>query len=321
VTTIAAHLYKDGRAAGPLALDGAHLRPKGKDFVWIGLHDPTRAELDTLGKRFGLHPLAVEDAFQLHQFPKVDIYGDNIFVVMRSARLRQGAIIYAETHVFAGPGYIITIRHGDAPAHGLRNRLERDPVLLAHGIDRVLHGILDFHVASYLPMVDRIEVELEELEKRAFDTVSLTRFEIARIFDLRRQLLRFSRILDAMSEVCGRLEHLQLAYLSQELRLYYRDTHDHVRRVAAMVEGLREVLASVFEVSALLEQQKQSAISRKLAAWAAILAVPTAVAGVYGMNFDHMPELHWRYGYLLILVGMAGLCVYLYARFRKSGWL
>ncbi|RYG01342.1 MAG: magnesium transporter, partial [Caulobacteraceae bacterium] len=142
MSVIAAHLYKDGQRLLALALDGSDPASAAGEFVWIGLHDPSRREMDALGEMFGLHPLAVEDAFQLHQFPKVDVYGDKIFVVVRSTRLRQGVIIYAETHVFAGPGYIITVRHGDGPAHGQRAKLERDPELLAHGVDRVLHGVL-----------------------------------------------------------------------------------------------------------------------------------------------------------------------------------
>jgi magnesium transporter len=251
----------------------------------------------------------------------VDVYGDKVFVVVRSAHLRQGAIVYAESHIFAGPQHVITVRHGQGRAHPLRERLEAAPDLLGRGVDSVLHGVLDFQVSSYLPVVDRIEDELLDLEKRAFESSSLTMLEIARIFDLRRQLLRFGRVLGAMSEVCGRLEHLQLPYLCPEMRLYYRDSHDHVRRVEGMVEGLREVLGSVFEVSALLEQQRQSAITRKLAAWAAILAVPTAVAGLYGMNFDYMPELRWKFGYFLTIILIAAVCLYLYRRFRGAQWL
>lgn len=322
MSIVAAYVYKDGRRLRQAAIDvGAPAALKPGEFVWIGLLDPSRGELAALQARFGLHPLAVEDAFQLHQLPKVDVYGDNLFIVVRSAHLRQGVIVYAESHIFAGPQHVITVRHGEGRAHPLRDRLEAAPDLLARGIDSVVHGVLDFQVASYLPLVDKIEDELLDLEKRAFESSSLTRLEIARIFDLRRQLLRFGRILGAMSEVCGRLEHLQLAYLCAEMRLYYRDSHDHVRRVEGMVEGLREVLGSVFEVSALLEQQRQSAITRKLAAWAAILAVPTAVAGLYGMNFDYMPELKWRFGYFAVVGRIVGLCLYLFRRFRRAQWL
>ncbi len=317
MTVLAAYVYKDGKRVR----DGASATPLGPgEFVWIGLVDPAKAELEVLQQRFELHPLAVEDAFQLHQLPKVDVYGDDLFVVTRAAHLKQGVIVYDESHVFAGAQHIITIRHSPGKPHPLRERLEGAPDRLGRGIDAVLHGVIDFQVQSYLPVVDRIEDELVELEKRAFES-SLTNIEIARIFDLRRQLLRFGRILGAMSEVCFRLEHLTPPYLSPQMRLYYRDTHDHVRRVEGMVEGLREVLSSVFEVSALLEQQRQSAITRKLAAWAAILAVPTAVAGIYGMNFEVMPELDWAFGYFLVLAVIAGTCLYLYLRFRRAGWL
>lgn len=318
MSVVAAYVYKDGQRKR-VATDASRL--SSGEWVWIGLLDPSRAELEALQDKFGLHPLAVEDAFQLHQLPKVDVYLDKVFIVARAAQLKAGAITYAESHIFIGPQHVITVRHSSGRRYPLRERLEAAPELLERGIDAVVHGVLDFHAESFLPLVDKIEDELLELEKRAFESTSLTRIEIARIFDLRRQLLRFSRILGAMSEVCGRLEHLQLPYLSPDMRLYYRDTRDHIRRVEGMVEGLREVLGSVFEVSALLEQQRQSAITRKLASWAAILAVPTAVAGLYGMNFDHMPELHWRFGYFLVLAVVAAVCFGLYFRFKRANWL
>jgi magnesium transporter len=184
----------------------------------------------------------------------------------------------------------------------------------------VLHAVLDFIVDGYLPIVEDIEEDVLEMERHALDAF-LSRTEVARIFNLRRELMRFRRILGPMEEVASRLEHHDVPCIDKDVRLYFADVRDHVRRVSALVDGLREVLSAVFEAANLLEQQRQGTITRRLAAWAAILAVPTAIAGIYGMNFDHMPELHWRYGYALTVAVIVAICVVLFVQFRRSKWL
>jgi len=180
--------------------------------------------------------------------------------------------------------------------------------------------VLDFIVDGYLPIVEAIEEDIVEMERRTLDAF-LSREEVSRIFNLRRELIRFRRVLGPMEEVANRLEHHDLPCIDSEVRLYFRDVRDHVRRVSVLVDGLRDVLSSVFEVSSLLEQQRQGQITRSLAAWAAILAVPTAIAGIYGMNFEFMPELHWKYGYAAVVALIVAICVFLYTRFKKSQWL
>jgi magnesium transporter len=323
MSVVAAYVYRRGQRVRPVALDGAgslgDLAPD--EFVWIGLTDPAEAELKVLQDSFRLHPLAVEDANHAHQLPKVDVYGDQLFVVAKTARLDAQRIVYGETDIFVGGSFIITVRHGSTRAHTeLRDHLEAAPTLLSHGVDYVLHAVLDFIVDGYLPIVDAIEDEVLEMERRTLDNF-LSRPEIARLFTLRRELIVFRRMLGPMEEVCGRLEHLELPCLDPEVRPYFRDAFDHVRRVESRTDGLREVLSSVFEAATLLEQQRQGAITRKLAAWAAILAVPTAVAGIYGMNFDHMPELRWSYGYPAVLALIVGVCIGLYIRFKRANWL
>jgi magnesium transporter len=322
MTVIAAYVYRDGKRArqvefsAPASLDLA----KG-EFAWIGLFEPDEAELKLLKERFGLHPLAVEDAAQAHQLPKVDVYGDQLFVVAKTAHLEEDGIGYGETDIFVGPHHIITVRHGSARAHHeLRGQLEAAPSHLRHGADYILHAVLDFIVDGYLPIVEAIEEEVLAMERRALDAF-LSREEISRIFNLRRELIRFRRIMGPMEQVAGQLEHHDMPCVDIEVRPYFRDVGDHVRRVASLIEGLREVLGSVLEVSSLLEQQRQGTITRRLAAWAAILAVPTAVAGIYGMNFDIMPELRWKYGYPLVVGAITAICVYLYSRFKRARWL
>lgn len=322
MSIVAASAYVDGKLVRALRLeDPASLAPREGEFVWIGLVEPDEAELRVLQRVFQLHPLAVEDALNARQTPKVDIYGDQLFVVAKTAHLENDQIEYGETDFFVGRRHLITVRHGSARAHtALRAQLEAAPALLSHGVDYVLHAVLDFIVDGYMPIVDAIEDELHTFERRALDAF-LSRAEIARIFNLRRSLMKFKKLLGPMSQVASELEHHELPCIDNEVRAYFRDVRDHIQRTETLVDGLREVLTSVFEISSLLEQQRQGAITRQLAAWAAILAVPTAIAGVYGMNFEHMPELKWAYGYYGVLAAIMVICALLYRRFKKTGWL
>lgn len=322
MSVVAAHLYRDGKRAGTVSLD-APLRcaEDRSEFVWIGLVEPTEEELRKLQDNYGLHPLAIEDALKAHQLPKVEIFGEQLFIVARTAHLEDDHILYGETAIFVSEHYIITVRHGSARAHSeLRRQLEASPALLQLGVDYVLHAILDFIVDGYLPIIETIEEDVLENEQRILDSF-LGRDEVRRLFRLRRELTRFQRVLGPMSEVSNRLTFLELPSLDPEVRPYFRDVHDHVRRVETRVASLREILTSVFETSNLLEQQRQSAITRQLAAWAAILAVPTAIAGIYGMNFEHMPELETRYGYFVVVGVILVLCSILFYRFKRAGWI
>ena len=322
MSIIAASLYRNGKRIGPVSLDQpVRCATDRSEFVWIGLFEPSETELRQLQENYDLHPLAIEDALLAHQLPKLDIYGDQLFVVARPAHLADGQICYGETSVFVGDTFIISVRHGSERAHsGLRQQLESSPGLLQHGVDYVLHAILDFIVDGYLPIVEAIEEEVLETEQRTLDAF-LEREEIGRLFTLRRELIRFQRVLGPMHEVCNKLTHVPLPALDREVRPYFQDVLDHVRRVETRVGGLREILTSVFEAANLLEQQRQGVITRQLAAWAAILAVPTAIAGIYGMNFANMPELKTDYGYFIVLGVIGLLCSGLYVRFKKARWL
>ncbi len=322
MTVVAAYLYQHGKRVRPVAIDERINCPEDKtEFVWIGLVDPTAEELQVLQETYNLHPLAVEDARKGDQLPKVDIYGDQLFVVARTAKLEVDEIGYGETAIFVGHSHLISVRHGSARGHGaLRDHLEAAPSLLIHGVDYVLHAVLDFVVDGYLPIVETIEDEVLAMEQRTLDNF-FDREDINRIFKLRRELIRFQRVLGPMSEVAGKFVRLDLPCIDAEARPYFSDVLDHVRRVQVMVGGLGEVLTSVFEFSNLLEQQRTGAITRQLAAWAAILAVPTAIAGIYGMNFEHMPELKTEYGYFVVLGVILLACTMLYMRFKRVGWL
>jgi magnesium transporter len=322
VPVIAAYLYRHGRRVREVSIDERVDCPSDRsEFVWIGLSDPCDEEFDTLCELYGLHPLAVEDALKDGQLPKVDVYGDQLFVIGRTAHLADGHIVYGQTATFLGHSHIITVRQGSTRSHTpLREHLEAAPDLLGKGGDYVLHAVLDFIVDGYLPLMTALEEEVAAMEQRMLDTF-LNRAEIARIFSLRRDLMRFDRILVPMEEVARKLARNDLPCVDIEARHYFSDVLDHIRRIEAMASGLREVLTSVFEFSNLIEQQRTGVITRQLAAWAAILAVPTAIAGIYGMNFEHMPELRSTYGYPITLGVILTICSGLYWRFRRTRWL
>ena len=321
MSVVASYVYKDGQRARAAPLTDQGLTLAKGEYLWIGLHEPTDEESDILVRRFKLHPLAVEDAMTAHQIPKLEVYGSELFIVARTAQGQGDHIVYGETHIFVGANYVVTIRHGSARGHTqLRAQLEASPQQLKHGPDFILHGVLDFIVDGYIPIIDAIEDKVLEMEQVALDSF-LSRDDITRLFLLRRELLKFSRILGPMEEVAVKLQSLDLPCIDREVRPYFRDVADHVRRVASRAGVLRDILASVFEASNLLEQQRQGVITRKLAAWAAILATPTAVAGIYGMNFEHMPELRWTYGYPAVMGLILVICIGLYVTFKRSKWL
>jgi magnesium transporter len=321
MTVIASYTYKNGRRHEEVPLEAAEAPGNKNEFIWIGLHEPSAAEMETLRTRFNLHPLAVEDALNLHQTPKIEAFGNQIFVSVKSARLEGDKISYGQTSVFVGEHHIITVRLGSARAHtALRHQVEEAPQLLKQGPDYVLHTILDFVVDGYLPIVQQIEDNVLAMEKQML-VAFLEREQIRRLFRLRRQAILFQRVLVPTTEVASKLVHLELPCLDPEAKPFFRDVLDHVTRVNGMLLSLREVIMSVFEASNLLEQQRTGAITRQLAAWAAILAVPTAIAGIYGMNFEHMPELKTRFGYFVVLAVIASLCSILYWRFKKAKWL
>jgi magnesium transporter len=322
MSTIAAKLYRDGKVVREIDLGKSIPQlEKPEDFIWIGLHGTDDGALKKIQDHFCLHPLAVEDALDPRHLPKLDVYGDHLFLVIRTLNLEHDHIGYGNTAIFVGKQFVITVRHGSNRAHSpLRSQLETTPWLLKHGSDYVLHAIINFVVDGYFPIIDSLEEEILAIEDRAFE-MFLSRTETARLFNRRRELFRLQRILGPMEDVVGQILNLNLPQIDKESHPYFRDLLDHIRRVQYRVAGLRDALTSVIETSGLLEQQRQGAITRQLAAWAAILAVPTAIAGIYGMNFDFMPETRWEYGYFVVVGAMATICLSLYIRFKRAGWL
>ena len=319
---VAAAAYLGGRRVAEIPVEeaGEWSRRPGH-VVWIGLHEPSLDLLRRLQAEFGLHDLAIEDALKAHQRPKVEQYGDALFVVARTAQMLEGRIAFGETHLFVGRGYVVSVGHGASTTYTpVRERCEASPKALSDGEDFILYAILDFIVDNYMPVIESIQTEVEEIEDSILAATS-SQDQVARLYQLRRDLLRLRNTAVPLVEVCRRLEQPGLPGIDTTMQPLFRDVSDHIRRIQEEIESLREVLAFAFETSLMTGQAQQTEITRRLAAWAAILAVPTAVAGIYGMNFDVMPELHWRYGYFAVLAFVAAVCGGLYWRFRRNGWV
>jgi magnesium transporter len=301
--------------------DAGEWSKKPGHVVWIGLFEPGRELLGRLQAQLGLHDLAIEDAGKAHQHPKIEQYGDSLFIVARTAQIVEGKIAFGETHLFVGRGYVDSVRHGASASYSaVRERCESCPTTLSHGEDYILYAILDFIVDNYMPVVEAVRREVDLIEDRVFKG-PLPTSEVQHLYTLRRELLHLRNAAAPLAEVCRRLEHAEVMQIDQEMQPLFRDVTDHVNRVKEEVDALREVLAFTFEASLMVGQAQQTAITRRLAAWAAILAVPTAVAGIYGMNFEHMPELKWQYGYYIVLCAIAAICGTVYWRLRRNGWL
>jgi magnesium transporter len=319
---VASAVYAGGRRVLEIPIEEAgEWSRKPGHVVWIGLHEPGLDLLRRVQAEFGLHELAIEDALKAHQRPKIEQYGDALFVVARTAQMVEGRIAFGETHLFVGRGYVVSVRHGASTTYTpVRERCEAAPKALSEGEDFILYAILDFIVDNYMPVIETIQEEVEEIEDSIL-TANQPQNQIVRLYQLRRDLLRLRNAAVPLVEVCRRLEQPGMPGVDAAMQPLFRDVSDHIRRVQEEIESLREVLAFAFESSLMTGQSQQNEITRKLAAWAAILAVPTAVAGIYGMNFDVLPELHWKYGYPFVLTIIVLTCTWLYWRFRRKQWL
>jgi magnesium transporter len=316
--------YADGRPVGEVAIDDiSEILEQPGHFVWIGLHEPDAALLRRLQAEFGLHDLAVEDALRAHQRPKVERYGDSLFVVLRTARLAPTTprVEHGETHIFLGPRYLVSVRHGASLGYGeVRARCETTPALLRVGPAFALYALMDFIVDQYFPVVAGLEDELQALETAIFGE-HFSRETTESIYELKRELLELKRAVSPLVDVCNRLMRFDVDLIPDEMRPYLRDVYDHAIRINEMVDTLRELLTTALEANLSLISVRQNEDMKRLAGWAAIIAVPTMIAGIYGMNFRFMPELDWRWGYPVIMAVMIGLCGWLYFRFKRSGWL
>jgi magnesium transporter len=319
---VACALYRDGQRIRDIAIEEIDdFAGRDGGIMWLGLHEPDAALLGVIQAQLGLHELIIEDANQAHQRPKLDIYDNVLFIVLRTAQLDGKGIQYGETHLIVGKGFVVSIRHGASASYGeVRRRCERNPDLLRLGESAIMYAILDFVGDNYFPIIDKITEELEVIEEDIFSTMP-AREKIERIYRLRAGLLNMRHAVAPMIEICNQLRRHDFPARSSAIKPYLRDVHDHVLLVNEAIVDLRERLTAAFEASLLLSAARQNDIVKRLGSWAAILAVPTAIAGIYGMNFKYMPELEWSFGYPFALLLMVGICSTLYYCFRKAAWL
>jgi magnesium transporter len=290
-------------------------------FVWVALKEPADEELEAMREEFDLHPLAVEDARHGHQRPKIEEYGESLFCVVHVVELHGDEIQVGEVSIFVGLNYVLSVRRGTE--HGLvavRERAEREPHLLQHGAGFVFYAIMDNVVDRYFPLVDALEVELERIEERIFED-NMPRESIESLYQLKHKLMVMRHAVEPLIEVVHKLYGGRVPQVCIGTQDYFRDVFDHLLRVSQQLDGLRDMVITALSVNLSMITMGTGEITKRLAAYAALVAVPTMIAGIYGMNFEHIPELQWRYGYPATLAVMAGLDMYLFRRFRKAGWL
>ncbi|MGH9194788.1 MAG: magnesium/cobalt transporter CorA, partial [Acidimicrobiia bacterium] len=315
-------VYKDGvRQAGSLALQDAYEAGRDSDaFVWIGLHEPSADEFESVRREFDLHELAVEDALKAHQRPKLEIYDHTLFMVLKTAKY-AGAdeIEFGEILLFVGDGFIISVRHGEMTSlGGVRRQYESRPDLLRHGPGAILHAIVDRVIDDYAPVISDIETDIDEVEAQVF---SRKVNPSERIYKLLSEVLDLHRAVAPLVVPLDRLASGRLPQIPDDVKTYFRDVHDHVLRTVEQIQNFRDLLSSVLAANLTEVSVRQNEDMRKISAVAALFAVPTMVAGFYGMNFHYMPELDWKFGYPLVMAVMAIIEMCLFRFFRRRGWI
>jgi magnesium transporter len=290
-------------------------------FVWVALREASGAEMAQMQEEFGLHELAVEDAMRGHQRPKIEEYGESLFAVMHAVEMVEGELAVGEVAVFVGANYVLSVRRGSLQGFlDVRERAEREPHLLKKGSAFVLYALMDAVVDRYFPVIEALEEELEAIEERIFKE-SADRRNVERLYDLKRKSQALRHAVIPLLESVGRLHGGRVPALTARVQDYFRDVHDHLFRIGGRLDTIRDTIGTAIQVNLSMVTITESEVTKRLASWAAIFAVFTAFAGVWGMNFEFMPELHWKYGYFAAIGLMVAVCGYLYYRFRKSGWL
>ncbi|HEV2857405.1 MAG TPA: magnesium and cobalt transport protein CorA [Solirubrobacterales bacterium] len=314
--------YADGkRREGDLSLERAgETASEGGAFVWLGVFEPTEPEFRAIAEEFGLHELAAEDAVRAHQRPKLEEYGETLHIVVKPARYvdPKEVIDVGELSIFVAPGFVITVRHGGSDLTPVRERLEGRRDLLEQGPAAVLYAIVDYVVDRYLEAAHGFDEDVREVELQVFGEAQNP---TERIYKLEREVLEFQAAATPLGEALEELCSGSFQVIPQSLHEYFRDVEDHLRRVTTRIESFRQLLDSALEANLTQVSMRQNEDMRKISAWVAIAAVPTMFAGIYGMNFEHMPELEWTFGYPVILAVILAICLYLYWRFKRAGWL
>ena len=315
--------YQEGKKLSDIPVEDISEYLKQPDcFVWVALRDPDPAELATMQEEFDLHELAVEDASRGHQRPKLEEYGNSVFAVVHTVNLNGDELCAGEVAIFAGPNYVLSVRRDSAQGFlGVRARAEREPKLLKMGSGFVLYALMDAVVDRYFPVIDKLESDLESIEDRIFGGQGAQRDNIEHLYDLKRNSLVLRHAVIPLMDAVGRLHGGRVPDVAEHTQAYFRDIHDHLLRIAGRLDTIRDTIATAIQVTLSMVTIEDSETTKRLAAWAGVFGIATALAGIWGMNFQHMPELDWRYGYPAALLAIGVACGALFARFRRAGWL
>ena len=314
--------YKDGNRLGDITIEQiSDVLKQEKTFVWLGLRESNDALLEKIQAEFGLHELAIEDARSAHQQPKLEAYGDTLFLVMQTAHWFGDTVHLGETHVFVGARFLVSIRHGSPLGFSkVRERCESMPQRLARGPGFALYAIMDYVADNYVPVVSRLQLALESLEAAIFKHQT-QRQTLEELYDLKKELVLLRSATEPLLDICNQLTRFHDHIVPKDVRFYYRDIYDHVKRVNQTIDGMREMLATAMQVHLATVTVRQNEVVKRLAGWGAILAIPTMVFSLYGMNFKHMPELEFGYSYPVVLGAVLVSCLWLYVRLKRGGWL
>jgi len=315
-------VYREGKRLGDSSSDDIRALVKQPGtFVWLGLHEPDEAQLREIQTEFGLHELAIEDAHQAHQRPKIEAYSNSLFIVLKTAQLQARKVVYGETHLFVGPNFLVSVRHGISASYAqVLQRCEDGTKGLHKGPGFALYAVLDFVADNYQPIVAQFQQDFDALEADIFND-QFDRLVIERLYALKRHLLELRNAALPLAEISSELMRLHEDLIPKELRPYFRDIEDHVSRLVGLIDGMRDMLTTAMQVNLALVANNQNEVVKRLAGWGAILAIPTVVFSLYGMNFQWMPELQWPAGYPLAVAATLFGCVLVYRRLRRAGWV
>ena len=314
--------YRNGIRLDTFPIDDISEIIKQPDvFLWIGLHEPDDALLGKVQEEFGLHELAMEDARAAHQRPKLEPYGESLFIVAKTAILNENEIVFGETHLFAGKNYLITLRHGASKSYStVRADCEKNPQRLALGTGYALYALLDDIVDNYLVVVSELHSQFNQIEADIFDA-KISRDKLQRIYRIKRELMLLRDAARPLVDICNELMRFHEDVIPKSIRVYLRDVQDHSRRVIESCDNMREMLIAAMQINLAMVSIGQNDIVKQLAGWGAILALPTVVFSLYGMNFEFMPELSWHYSYFAVLGSTVAGCSWLYMKLKNANWL
>jgi magnesium transporter len=315
-------VYRDGKRLGNIAIDDISELIKQPDtFVWLGLHEPDDAQLGRIQQEFALHELAIEDAHHAHQRPKIEAYSHSLFIVLKTAQLEAGQVVYGETHLFVGTNFLVSVRHGASSSYAqVLQRCEDGTKPLPKGPGFALYALLDFVADNYQPVVAQFERDFDAIETDIFND-QFDKLVIERLYALKRNLLELRNAALPLAEISSELMRLHEDLIPKVLRAYFRDIQDHVSRLVGLIDGMRDMLTTAMQVNLALVANNQNEVVKRLAGWGAILAIPTVIFSLYGMNFEWMPELKWKAGYpMAVTVTVLG-CLLVYRRLARAGWV